>query len=173
MPENPKNRNLPTNFLTRLYKIGKYWFFRLVRVPHTPHQTAMGLTVGVLAGYLPIIPLQMLLAVSLAVVVRGSKLAAAVGTWVTNPVTWIPAHMLYYYIGRAIVPFDVPHFSPAAIDVNVILDSSWRLYLTLVVGSTVMAVPSCLLSYILSLKVLTLYQARRSARRTGQASQAS
>ena len=58
-----------------------------------PRYLARGMAVGIFISILPIIPLQTVAAVTLAFLVRGSKSAAALGTWLSNPLT-IP--LVYY-----------------------------------------------------------------------------
>jgi uncharacterized protein (DUF2062 family) len=65
----------------------------------------MGLAVGVFTGLLPIIPFQTVSAIGLAIILRGSKVAAAIGALVTNPLTIPPLYAAFFYIGRAITPF--------------------------------------------------------------------
>ncbi len=156
------------NILTSLAKTGRYWFLRLLRQPCSPSQTALGLALGVLASCIPLLPVQMLVAVSLAFWLKANKLAAALGTWVTNPVTWVPAHILFYCIGRVLAPFDVPEVSPSRLSAEFIA-SSWRIYLALLLGGLTVAVPSALITYFVSLKVLIFYQAKRQARQERKA----
>ena len=54
----------------------------------------MGMAVGVFVGSLPIIPFQTAVAITLALFFRCSKLTAALGTWISNPLDW---YFLYYY----------------------------------------------------------------------------
>jgi uncharacterized protein (DUF2062 family) len=58
-----------------------------------PQDIALGMAIGVFIGITPTIPLHTILAVTLAVLAGGSKLAAALGVWVSNPLS-IP---LFYY----------------------------------------------------------------------------
>jgi uncharacterized protein (DUF2062 family) len=74
-----------------------YWWREFVRklqeLRGRPHDLSLGLAIGVFIGFTPTIPIHTVLAVALAAVLRGSKLAAALGVWVANPLT-IP---LFYY----------------------------------------------------------------------------
>ena len=81
----------------------RYYYLRIRRLRGSPHQLAMGMAIGVFAGCLPIIPFQTAVAVALALCFGCSKLTAAVGTWVSNPVDW---YFLYYYsykVGAALI----------------------------------------------------------------------
>lgn len=52
------------------------------------------MALGIFSGMMPILPFQTALAVALAMLLRGSKITAALGTWVSNPLNW---YFLYYY----------------------------------------------------------------------------
>jgi uncharacterized protein (DUF2062 family) len=45
------------------------------------------MAIGIFVSIMPIIPLQTVVAVALAFLVRGSKSAAVLGTWLSNPLT--------------------------------------------------------------------------------------
>lgn len=72
----------------------KYRYLQLRRLKGEPEQLAMGIAVGVFVGCLPIIPFQTVVAVTLAFCFKSSKITAAIGTWVSNPLDW---YFLYYY----------------------------------------------------------------------------
>lgn len=50
-------------------------------------------------GCLPIFGLQIVLGVALAAAMRGNRLLAAAGTWISNPLTTLPMCWLNYQIG--------------------------------------------------------------------------
>jgi hypothetical protein len=52
---------------------------------------------------LPVLPFQTALAVALAMVLRGSKITAALGTWVSNPLNWYFLYFYSYKIGAHIL----------------------------------------------------------------------
>jgi uncharacterized protein (DUF2062 family) len=76
--------------ITRLIK---YYRLRFVRLKGEPHELALGMAFGVFTGMMPIMPFQTALAVTLAIFYKGSKITAALGTWVSNPLNW---YFLYY-----------------------------------------------------------------------------
>ena len=83
--------------LTKKMLSPRYWwqeFWRqLQELRGRPREISLGMAVGVFVGITPTIPFHTLLAVALAAALRGSKLAAALGVWVSNPLT-IP---FFYY----------------------------------------------------------------------------
>ena len=60
---------------------------------------------GIFAGMMPIMPFQIALAVTLALFFRGSKLAAAIGTWISNPLNWYFIYYWNYKLGALILGF--------------------------------------------------------------------
>lgn len=146
---------LRTQRLIQLYKL------KLIKIRATPHQIALGFALGVFAAFLPILPLQILLALLLAFLVGASKPAAFIGTLVSNPLNTIPLHMAYYQIGRLLVPFEVPYFSWRQIEVTDFLDLGWKLYATLGLGALCLAIPCSIISYFIIGKVVEAYRKRK------------
>jgi len=83
-------------FRKELLSPGFWWqkFVRQLReLRGKPHEISLGIAIGVFVALTPTIPFHTVLAVALAALLRGSKLAAALGVWLSNPLT-IP---LFYY----------------------------------------------------------------------------
>ena len=150
--------------LEKVKRFIRYWYLRLIRIQASPHTIAMGLAAGVFVGLLPVLPFQTVIAVALAFVVRGSKIAAALGTWVSNPLNWVPVYMLFYYVGKAVVPFDVPAFSPSHLEMTRMIEMGWKFFTVMMVGGLVVAIPSAIVSYFIAIKGITAYRAKRKAR---------
>ena len=150
--------------LEKLKRFIRYWYLRLVRIKASPHTIAIGLAVGVFVGLLPVLPFQTIIAVGLAFIVRGSKIAAALGTWVSNPLNWVPVYMMFYYVGRAVVPFDVPPFNPSQLEMTQMLEMGGKFFAVMMVGGLVVATPSAVISYFLAFKGVQAYRTRRQAK---------
>ncbi len=147
-----------------LIRFSKYWYLRLVRIKASPHNIAIGLAMGVFAGLLPILPFQTIVAVALAFPVKGSKIAAALGTWISNPLNWVPLYLLFYYIGAALAPFDVPPFDPSQIEMEQMIELGWKFFAAMMIGGLVIAIPSTIISYFLCYKLIEMYRRKRSER---------
>ena len=59
----------------------------------SPFFNAKGLALGVFSGCFPFFGFQTLIGVFLAKIAKGNIVLAAIGTWISNPFTYIP---LYY-----------------------------------------------------------------------------
>ena len=163
LPSCPKQRPTPKrlSLRTRAQRLIQLYKLKLIKIRATPQQIALGFALGVFAAFLPILPLQILLALLLAFLVGASKPAAFIGTLVSNPLNTIPLHMAYYQIGKLLVPFEVPYFSWRQIEVTDFLDVGWKLYATLGLGALCLAVPCSIISYFIIGKVVEAYRKRK------------
>jgi uncharacterized protein (DUF2062 family) len=78
----------------KFWRTLKYIYLRFLRLRGHPHELAIGMAVGVFAGSMPILPFQTAFALLLALALKGSKITALLGTWISNPLNW---YFLYYY----------------------------------------------------------------------------
>lgn len=83
----------------------KYYYLRFIRLRGEPHELALGMAFGVFCGMMPIIPFQIAIAVTLAIFFKGSKITAALGTWVSNPFNWYFLYYISYKFGAFVLRF--------------------------------------------------------------------
>jgi uncharacterized protein (DUF2062 family) len=81
----------------------RYLYIRFIRIRATPEQVARGMAIGLFIGMTPTIPFQMLLAVFVSSLFKENKIAAALGVWITNPITALPIYLFNFKIGRFLV----------------------------------------------------------------------
>ncbi len=162
-----KNKKL-YSFWEKLIRLVKFLYYKLVRIQATPEAIARGLASGVFVGLLPLLPIQTICAIVLAFVVRGSKIAAAAGTWISNPLNWVPLYIAYFYIGKHLIGFEFGgrYFKTHMheMDFSQIIFSSPKLFLVLFVGAFVIAVPATIITYFASVRILRNYQKKREDR---------
>ncbi|NJN21335.1 MAG: DUF2062 domain-containing protein [Leptolyngbya sp. RL_3_1] len=91
---------MPRSWVERWRRRFRYLYIRFLRLRAHPTELARGLAAGVFAGLFPLFGLQTIIGIVLASVVRGNKLMAAAGTWVSNPFTYLPIYTLNYQVGR-------------------------------------------------------------------------
>ncbi len=84
----------------------RYIYLRLIRLRGHPNELALGMAFGIFMGMMPIIPFQTALALALAIAFKASKITAALGTWITNPVTIYIIYKYCYQIGSFILGYD-------------------------------------------------------------------
>ena len=81
----------------------RYFYIRFVRMRGTPEAIGRGIAAGVFAGWFPLFGLQTIIGVAIASVVRGNKIMAAAGTWISNPFTYVPIYYFNFRIGQVLL----------------------------------------------------------------------
>ena len=71
----------------------------LLRQEGTPGERARGLAAGIFSGCFPLFGFQIVLGILLSTILKGNRLLAASGTWISNPMTYIPLFWFNYNIG--------------------------------------------------------------------------
>lgn len=143
-----------------LYRYCGRWLRRLYRrvmaMKGTPEYLAKGLAVGVFAGWFPFLGFQILFGVSLAVLFRGHKLLAVAGTWVSNPLTYVPIYLFNYKLGRWLLGSQGPLFEDWGNlhSIEDIVGVGAEFALTLLLGCFVTGSISGIITYFLSLRMI-------------------
>ncbi len=152
-----------------------------MRLRGNPHDLALGIALGVFSGLLPVVPFQTALAVFLALVFRGSKITAALGTWISNPFNWYLLYSLNYRIGAAILGLSEESrgFSSvmAALQrgeegmglVQTVLAAGGSIITAFLLGGLILGFLIAPISYPVFLKVFRAIQQWRETRRTFKA----
>ena len=140
--------------IKRLFSF-RYYLEKLMEMRDRPDETAKGLALGVFIGFLPINGFQVLVAVSIAAIARVSKVAAAIGTHVTNPWTTIPILILDYYVGCLLLNRHacIPHLDFSSL--SSILQSGKEILVPMFVGGVFLGAIFSVLSYFGIKKLLT------------------
>ncbi|WP_069789226.1 DUF2062 domain-containing protein [Cyanobacterium sp. IPPAS B-1200] len=81
----------------------KYFIWRLLSLKEKPEAIARGFAIGVFTGSFPFFGLQMIGALLLAIILRANKVTAMMGTWISNPFTYVPIFLFNYKIGSFIL----------------------------------------------------------------------
>jgi uncharacterized protein (DUF2062 family) len=169
--------------LKKRYRQG---YVRLLRSPGAPGEVAGGMALGLFIAMMPIMGAQMPVAVVVAELIRRvsglrlSRVAAAAGVWVTNPITAVPVYGLAILIGRPFARLFLPNpeLSHPSTELPIAVTDTgeavvpasspfaWELGLSLVIGGVVLGVPLALVGYRLTHALVVRYQHRRAARRS-------
>jgi uncharacterized protein len=116
---------------------------------------SLGVAIGAVTGLIPG-PIQILTAILISIPLRANVLAAAAGTFVTNPFTFIPLYMLAFSMGtwvtgEKMVKLMPPDFSFSWLEPWLIVPAmfNWCVSLgpTLLVGLAILAVILALMGY--------------------------
>ncbi len=140
----------------------RHGYKRILRIKSSPEDIALGMGLGVFIGLLPIIPLQTVVVLALALLFRCSKLTALIGTLITNPLTIPFFYLIMLRIGRFFLPDGRGRLNPDHWTIGELLQAGWHFYGSILLGGFVIAVPSAVLAYFLTLAVTRAHQARRA-----------
>jgi len=88
----------------------------------SPFFNAKGLAIGVFSGCFPFFGFQTLLGVFLAKLAKGNLFLAAIGTWISNPFTYVPLYYFNYKVGSIFLK-NSPN---TTIDKNLIIADLWE-----------------------------------------------
>lgn len=166
----------------------QYMHHRLRRIPDSPERIARGIFAGVYATFTPFYGLHFILAVLLARAMKGNVVAALIGTFFGNPLTYIPIIAISLKTGHFILGTELQRevdnsvlesFFGAARDLleNFLalftpVEANWThlavfyhdVFFPALVGGIVPGIVSGLACYYLSLPVVRAYQKHRRAR---------
>jgi uncharacterized protein (DUF2062 family) len=151
-----KKKQKQKSLLTRAFK---YYKLRLFRLRSSPQKIARGLAVGTFAGCFPLFGLQIIIAVFLAIIFRGNKLAAMAGTWISNPFTYIPLFWFNFEVGRLfllLLNFHVPSQTKNKMEWEFdswqnLTDAGFEITTTLLIGSLIIGLLVSLIVYLVTL----------------------
>ena len=121
-------------FPNLIQRIRKFIFW-LWNQEGSSSQRALGLGVGIFSGCFPFFGLQTLMGVFLAKILNGNSILAAVGTWISNPFTYVPLYYFNYKVGSLLLNIDPNIVDFSHITTSELWSQGWYLSSRLVIGS--------------------------------------
>ena len=88
----------------------------------SPLSNAKGIAVGVFCGCFPFFGFQTLLGLFLAKLAKGNLFLAAIGTWISNPFTYLPLYFFNYKVGS----FLLKNYPDVIFDKNLLINDLWE-----------------------------------------------
>ncbi|MGB3292875.1 MAG: DUF2062 domain-containing protein [Phormidesmis sp.] len=163
-----RRRSLPENFfLKRLdtfywRRVLRYLYIRFLRMQGSPRAIALGLAAGVFAGSFPLLGFQTLIGVAIAALVGGNKVVAAAGTWISNPLTYLPLFALNFHIGRLLLRLPPTTALPVSADhLNDWMAMGMDVGAALLLGSCVVGLIASVLGYYAGFTIAQRVQTAR------------
>ncbi|EDX86037.1 hypothetical protein S7335_3740 [Synechococcus sp. PCC 7335] len=167
-----RQRALPNNSVLKRFnllywrRLFRYFYIRFLRMQGSPHAIARGIAAGVFAGAFPLLGFQTIIGVAIAATIRGNKIMAAVGTWISNPLTYVPIFALNFHVGRWLLrlPNDIMMPSASAgteewMSLGVSASAS------LLLGSFVVGIAASSIAYYFGLRIALFREKKQSDRR--------
>ena len=87
----------------------------------SPFFNAKGIAIGVFSGCFPFFGVQTLFGIFLAKLAKGNIFLAAIGTWISNPFTYVPLYYFNYKVGKFFFKN-----SPNIIQKDLVLNDIWK-----------------------------------------------
>lgn len=146
-------------------RAGKYYGYRIKRLPGTPYSIACGFACGAAVSFTPFLGFHFLLGAFLAWGLRGSLIASAIGTAVGNPWTFPGIWFGVLWIGSKLLGRPMPQLSFSDLSITLIFDQFSTIGVPMLVGGVPAGLIAWVLFFIPIRRVISNYQTRRHAMR--------
>lgn len=144
----------------------RYLYYRFIRLRSRPHAIARGLAAGVFAGFFPLFGLQTLIGIAIAIIFRGNKLVAAAGTWVSNPLTYVPIYAFNLWVGQLILQVELDDILETGLESwDEMLHTGNTFLVTLFLGCAVVGAIAAIIAYFVGLWLARVLYHQRQRRR--------
>lgn len=155
-------------------------YMKAVTDKGTPEYIAKGWSIGVFIGFLIPFGFQLMCSIPLSFLLKGSKLGAVVGTFVTNHVTIIVIYPVQCFIGNKLIggSLTFAHLEEQMKEViirqeyKVLLSLGWEIVISFFAGGLLFAVIGAPVAYYTVKAMVNRYRAlrekRKEAKRMGQ-----
>jgi uncharacterized protein len=136
---------------------------RAKKLQGDPHYIAMGMAIGVFVSLTPTIPFHTIIAVALAFIVKGSKPAAAVGVWFSNPVTIPFFYLGSYRMGMSLLGKSIP-FNTKYESVSELMKLGMDVTVAMIVGGVILGIIPGIAAYFITRKIFTTLKSRKTSK---------
>jgi len=130
----------------------RQFIIRFKELNGDPHYVALGMAIGVFIGVTPTIPFHTVLALFLAFVLRGSKAAAAIGVWFSNPLTIPFFYKGSYDLGMSILGNSAP-FGTEYESILELLKLGANVTIAMVTGGIILGIFPGIAAYFITRKI--------------------
>ena len=128
-----------------------------------PQYVALGMAIGIFISITPTIPFNTVLALFLAFVLRGSKAAAAIGVWFSNPLTIPLFYKSSYDIGMSIFGNSTP-FTTEYESISELLKLGANVTLAMITGGIILGILPSIAAYFITRKIFIKLQLRKKSK---------
>ncbi len=146
----------------------RYFYFRSIRLHGRPREVAMGMAIGLAVGMTPTMGFQMAIAVALAALSGQSKVAAAIGVWITNPVTAPVVYLITYLLGAFVLGYPLAPPEGFLHTITHLKSLTWQVLFPLSVGGLVVSIPISITGYWLTYQAVVAYRLKVRYRRANR-----
>ncbi len=146
-------------------RAGRYFVFRIKRLPGTPYTIACGFALGAAVSFTPFIGLHFVIAGIIAWALRANLLASAIGTAVGNPWTFPGIWFGVLWLGSKILGRDMPEIGFTDLSLTMIFDQFDAIAVPMIIGSIPAGAVAWVVFYIPIRRAIANYQHHRHTSR--------
>jgi len=157
---NEKKGGRKKQWVLNLKEKYKPFIVRFKALQGDPHYIAVGLGIGVFVALTPTIPFHTAIALAMAFAFKGSKPAAAIGVWVSNPATVPFFYWGSYKLGNLILgnSREIDLSEPSLIS---LMHMGSHFTITAIVGGIILGIIPGLVAYFVTLRLFRFIQSHR------------
>ena len=144
-------------FLNKFKRFIAYYWLRLARLPGSTYAISAGFACGSMVSFTPLLGLHFFLAVIFAFFIRGNFIAALLGTAIGNPISFPFIWGLIYNVG-AFVTSKSSISLQSKISVDLILNETYEVFIPMLIGGAIIAIPVWLLTYFIIYSLIASYK---------------
>lgn len=146
-------------------------YIRFIKIRGEPRKIALGFAMGLFIGMTPSMGFQTAIVIFIAALLKWNKISAAIGVWITNPLTAPFIYSTTYFIGAKIL--DIKNGYNPSVELNLtvlekLLQKAPQVIWALIIGGIILGLPLALVGYYFSYSTVQKYQddiKRRIAKR--------
>ena len=148
-------------------RAGKYFWYRIVRMPGTPYSIAAGLACGVAVSFTPFLGCHFIMAAIFAWIIRANLLASAIGTAAGNPYSFPFIWVLVYNVGVVLLGWEGQLDMPEEISWRFLWENFVDVFVPLLVGGVPVGAAFWLMTFFPAWYGIERYQRLRRTRLAG------
>jgi uncharacterized protein (DUF2062 family) len=146
---------------SRLAAAWQKGYERFLKIRGTPQEIALGFAMGLFVGMSPTLGFQMAIAVFFAVLFKWNKISAAVGVWISNPVTAPVIYPVTYLLGAKVLGIDELYPFPKIMDMSWFLEmlrNTPEIISLMTLGGVILGIPLAVAGYFFTFTAVNKYQ---------------
>jgi uncharacterized protein (DUF2062 family) len=136
---------------------------RFVKIRGRPREISLGFALGIFIGLTPTMGAQMPIAAFFAALFKWSKISAALGVWITNPITAPFIYGITYVVGAYLLGLKATVILPQELNWSIVkemLKNAPVILGALTAGGILIGLPLAVIGYYLSFVAVNKYQQR-------------
>jgi uncharacterized protein (DUF2062 family) len=150
----------------RIKSIAKFLYQRFIKIRGRPEDIAWGMAIGLFIGMTPTIGIQIYIAVFIASILKKSKMSAAIGVWITNPITIPFFYGLTYYLGAKILGYPLRKSLLQNFSFETLQTAGKSIFISLWIGGIIAGLAVAIIGYMITLEFIV--HGREKAKRLGK-----